>query len=128
MQQASPEITAALREREPIFHRPGFGQNPEEADAIMTEDYWEIGASGSRYERAFVLEVLRQRAAQPPDDVWSIEEFECREAGPGTYLVTYLLKQGARQPRITRRSTLWRQREGEWELLYHQGTMVAATV
>ena len=37
-------------------------------------------------------------------------------------MVTYLLRQGER---LSRRMSAWRRVEGEWRILYHQGTLVA---
>ena len=45
----------------------------------------------------------------------------CRQLGPDTYLLTYVLREGAR---ITRRATVWRRTETTWQVVYHQGTIV----
>lgn len=87
----------------------------------MGAGYWEVGASGTRYDRAAILDVLRQRAAQPADDPWEVLDFACWQLAEKTYLATYLLHQG---PRVTRRATVWQQTESGWKALYHQGTIV----
>jgi hypothetical protein len=46
-----------------------------------------------------------------------------RRLGPDTYLLTYTLDQAGRR---TRRSTIWRRSEDGWQILYHQGTIIAA--
>jgi hypothetical protein len=106
-----------LLRREPIFHRPQF-------PTIMSPDYWEVGASGRRYSRTFILETLSQN---PPIDAaepnWQLTDAALTQLGPETYLLTYTLAQNAR---ITRRSTLWRNTPEGWQILYHQGTPVSA--
>jgi hypothetical protein len=122
-----PEPSAVVREellaREPIFHRAEFGTSQADFAAMIVDDYWEIGASGRRYDRNFVLEVLEERHRQPHPDDWAIEDFAIRQLGPTVFLVTYNLWQG---PRRTRRATVWEKSTGNWRAVYHQGTIVEA--
>lgn len=91
----------------------------------MTEaDFWEIGASGRRYSREYILGVLQERYRNPGGhaDSWRTADFACRQLGPDVYLLTYTLWQGERQ---TRRATIWRRSAGGWKIAFHQGTVVA---
>jgi hypothetical protein len=115
-------ILEALRQREPLFHRPELGTN---FAAMITDDFWEIGASGNRYSRDYVLSVLGTRPPDPAESTWRTEGHHCRRLSAGsdsdTYLLTYTLHQGNR---ITRRTTIWRQSPSGWQALFHQGTIV----
>lgn len=51
-----------LAAREPLFRRPEFGTTRSDFAAMTAEDFWEVGASGRRYDREFVLDVLDERA------------------------------------------------------------------
>lgn len=115
-------VLEALRRREPIFHRPEFGCSRADCERMTAVDFWEIGASGNRYSRAHVLDVLEQRPPDPREHSWITRDFHCRRLGPDTYLLTYTLEQGER---LSRRSTIWRRRDDGWEILFHQGTLVA---
>jgi hypothetical protein len=116
------EIERELADREPIFHRPQYGTTRADFEAMTAEDFWEVGASGARYDRQQVLAVLDERAMRPGDDAhWTTEDFYCQEIAEGHYLLTYTLRQGAR---VTRRATLWRRRQSDWVIVYHQGTIV----
>lgn len=110
-----------LSSREPLFHRPEFGTDRSDFEAMITDDYWEVGASGKRYSRLFVLEVLEERHRHPRDDDWATQDIHCRRLGKSVYLLTYTLWQGQRQ---TRRSTIWENSTGAWRALFHQGTLV----
>lgn len=114
-------ILDELRQREPIFHRPEFGTTRRNFEAMTEADYWEVGASGRRYSRQYVLDVLEERFKHPTDDVWETSDFHCMEIATDNYLLTYTLKQGAR---ITRRATIWRRTAQAWKIVYHQGTVV----
>ena len=120
----SPEllpILAELQAREPIFHTPQFGSTRADYERLMDEAYWEVGASGRRYSREFILNLVTTRPPDPTESSWLTRDFQCREIAPENYLLTYTLQQGAR---ITRRSTLWRRVGSAWRILYHQGTLV----
>lgn len=112
-----------LRGMEPIFHTAAFGTTAEEFERRMDAEYWEVGASGRRYSRGFILKMLAER---PPVDVeaagWSFPDWAMRELGTGVNLLTYMLRQGER---VTRRATIWRRNAKGWQILYHQGTMVS---
>jgi len=117
--QTAPQLLPILddlRRREPIFHRHEF-------PTVMSPDYWEVGASGRCYTRALILETLAQH---PPVDAadanWQATGFAIQALAPDTYLLTYILNQN---PRLTRRSTIWRNTPEGWQILYHQGTITS---
>lgn len=116
-------VLKELQVMEPIFHTPAFGATLDEFAQRMAPDYWEIGASGARYDRAFILQHL---ASAPPVDAasvgWSTSEYVMRSLSLDTFLLTYRLQQG---DRVTLRSTLWRRTEQGWQILFHQGTVVS---
>ena len=119
----SPELVAVLEElklREPIFHHPEFGTTRQDYEAMTDPDFWEVGASGRRYSRKFVLDTLENHAPDPDESKWLAREFQCREIAADNYLITYTLHQGKR---VTRRATLWRRTASGWKVLYHQGTL-----
>ena len=110
-----------LAAREPVFHHPELGTSAEALDRQAAADFEEVGASGRRYGRAFVLATVHDRYAHDlPDDPWEADGFHCVGLGPQTYLLTYDLRQG---DRLTRRATIWRRTADDWEVVYHQGTL-----
>lgn len=116
------EVLAELSAREPIFHRPELGISRADFEQMTSEDFWEVGASGRRYSRQFVLDELEKRFAVPHNDIWETCDFHCRKLGPDAYLLTYTLLQD--HVRLTRRSTIWRRTDEGWKIVFHQGTVV----
>jgi hypothetical protein len=118
------QVFEELSRREPIFHTPDFGTTRIDFENAMAPEYWEVGASGRRYSREFILRTLE---VSPPVDAdaagWQCSEYGLRRLGPDTYLFTYTLRQGER---TTRRATIWQSTANGWNILYHQGTIVAA--
>jgi hypothetical protein len=115
-------ILEELKSREPIFHRPEFGTTRADFESMMHVDFCEIGASGRRYSREYVLSELVQRHKHPHPDAWETSEFHCRRLAPDVYLLTYTLIQN--KIRKTRRSTIWHRTEMGWKIMFHQGTIV----
>ncbi|WP_217317802.1 DUF4440 domain-containing protein [Rhodanobacter sp. C03] len=121
----APELLGVLeelRQREPIFHRPEFGNTRADFERMTEADFWEVGASGRRYSRQCVLDVLDARRDSSEPDVWETSGFHCRQLATDTYLLTYTLRQGLR---LTRRATIWRHAPDGWKIVFHQGTEVA---
>lgn len=114
-------ILEQLQRREPIFHHPELGTSRGDYENMTDPGFWEVGASGRRYSRDYILDVLEERAKKGIEDLWETRGFHCLEVAPGNYLLTYTLVQGAR---VTRRATLWRREKSGWKILYHQGTLV----
>ena len=115
-------ILEELRCREPVFHRPEFGTTRAEFAALTDESFWEIGASGKRYSREYVLDVLEERQREPQPDEWETSGFHCAEIAADNYLLTYTLRQPGR---LTRRTSIWRRTDAGWKIVFHQGTVVA---
>lgn len=117
-------IFEELRRREPIFHTVAFGTTLVDFESAMAPGYWEVGASGRRYSRDFILRTLKE---WPPVDAasagWQSFDYGLRRLSPDTYLFTYTLHQAER---VTRRATLWQTTGEGWRILYHQGTIVSA--
>jgi hypothetical protein len=117
-------IFEELRRREPIFHTAKFGATLVDFERATAPDYWEVGASGRRYSRDFILRTLQQ---SPPIDAasagWQSSDYGLRRLGADTFLFTYTLRQAER---LTRRATIWQTTAEGWRILYHQGTIVSA--
>ncbi len=117
-------ILDELRRREPIFHNPEFGSTTAEFERSTAPDYWEVGASGRRYSREFILRELTKSVpyVEAAAAGWETTDFGLRRLGPDTFLLTYTLDQAGRR---TRRSTIWQSSTDGWRILYHQGTIIA---
>jgi hypothetical protein len=120
-----PALAGVLKEltaREPIFHRAEFGTSRADFEQMTAECFWEVGASGRRYSREYVLDGLEKRHSKPHEDVWQTQDHHCRKLAEDTYLLTYTLIQD--RSRTTRRSTIWQMTPDGWKIVFHQGTIV----
>jgi hypothetical protein len=127
-----PELTLApglaplleeLRRLEDRYHAAFPDATLEDFDRLVAPEFWETGATGRLYSRAFARQVLAQRPERPEPASWHTDGHHLQAVGAGVWLLTYRLLQPGR---ATRRTTLWR-RDGErWQAVYHQGTVVSA--
>jgi hypothetical protein len=120
-----PSLAGVLDElvsREPIFHCPELGTTRAAFENMTAEDFWEVGASGRRYSRDFVLAELQKRCEVQTVDVWEAADFHCRRLAQDVYLLTYTLLQD--KTRKTRRVTVWQHTREGWKIVFHQGTIV----
>lgn len=125
--KTNPELLPVLeelRQREPIFHTERFGRSLADFERATAPDFWEVGASGRRYSRDFILKMRSKEELVDADKTgWKASGFGLRSLGPDCYLLTYTLDQAGR---LTRRATIWEKIAEGWRILYHQGTIVTA--
>lgn len=115
------DALAKLVALEPRYHAAAPDATPQWFDRLVAPDFWEIGASGRRYSRAFSRKVLIERERMPKPEDWDACNYHLDEPAPGFYLLTYTLQQPGR---ATLRSTLWRKDAEGFKALFHQGTPV----
>ena len=122
--RVDPELLPVLEElqrREPIFHAPDFGSTTEDFERAVAPEYWEVGATGRRYSREFILQTFQAIPPVGGAEEWETRDFGLLQLGADTYLLTYTLNQW---DRLTRRATIWHRAATGWRILYHQGTAV----
>lgn len=123
--QTADELSPILQELmqlEPLFHAACADASVPQFEQLVSPDFWEVGALGRRYSRAFALDVLSQRGRQPDPENYQADQFHVREAGLDHYLLTYRLHQPGR---VTLRLTVWHRSSQGWQAVYHQGTVVS---
>lgn len=124
-----PENLAAilleLRRLEPIFHNANFGTTTEDYERTLAPGFWEVGASGRRYSREFILKTYFKDFQPITEQTkrWTTTEFGIRQLAPDLYLLTYTLDQSGRQ---SRRATIWKNTVDGWRIVYHQGTILVS--
>src|SRR5450432_1355460 len=87
-------ILEELKKREPLFHHPEFGRTRRNFEEMTDPAFWEVGASGRRYSREFVLEEVGKRYEDPKyngihsesENDWETKDFHCFEIAVNNYL------------------------------------------
>lgn len=97
---------------------PDVRANRETLEALLAEEFHEIGQSGSHWTRAEIIEALSSRP-ESLDSRTLVEEKRADLLGPDLVLLTYHLTFNGRH---SRRSSIWRLVGDRVELVFHQGT------
>lgn len=118
---SSATVERLLEDLERLLLTPHARKSSRVSD-LLAEEFVEFGSSGSQYDKAQVV------AALQGEDAAEIvaSEFKVRLLAPNVALVTYRAKRGSESPVQTLRASIWRQREGQWQLVFHQGTVAGA--
>lgn len=94
----------------------------DELSALLAPDFLEIGSSGARYDRDFILDTLPVEPAAQRD----LREFEYRALADGLVQVFYRTRwcRAGEPDRHALRTSIWRRRDGHWQMVFHQGTPI----
>ena len=117
-----PSLSEQLLELEQKRLEPALRRTPEKLGPLLADNFVEFASSGRAYDKKQVLYQLRK---QLPGHL-TIEEFRAIEITPLVALVRYRARAESadRMPKYSLRSSIWMQRDGAWQMLFHQGTTV----
>ena len=82
---------------------------------LLAGDFVEVGASGRTWSKASILAALAEGGAREVE----ISDFVVEILAPSVALVTFASIAGGGR---AKRSSVWVERGGRWEMRYHQGT------
>jgi hypothetical protein len=101
------------------FLRPAARSSRKNLEELLTEDFFEVGASGGVYDRKSIVSAML--GEYPP--AWSIANFKVTPLSDDIVLVTYLATTSTGPSAV--RSSIWKRSDGRWRMAFHQGTKVA---
>lgn len=116
-----PRLSEHLRRLEEAMTKLEIRQSPNELSRLLADDFREFGSSGRTFDKRQIIEALKN---QPPVQLW-LDEFQVMQLAPDVALVTYrghCKFPGSDQVSHSLRSSIWRNRNGRWEVAFHQGT------
>jgi hypothetical protein len=93
--------------------------NPDRLRELLAPDFVEIGASGRRWDREEILELLGREDGSVGDIEMSAVQSRSLALG-----VVQVLWQSMVSGRHVRRTSIWCERAAGWQLVFHQGTPV----
>ncbi|WP_372628271.1 DUF4440 domain-containing protein [Arsukibacterium sp.] len=116
----SDTIKQQLIELEQLLVQPATRLSAELLNRYLTDDFYEIAATGRCFGKADVLERLPAEA--PP--VISQQDFDCRVLAEGLAQLTYraTIQRADCDPSCSVRSSIWRFDGEKWQMIFHQGT------
>lgn len=107
---------AALAGEQALLTRRVRSQR-ESLEALLSDAFHEFGISGREWDRADIIDAL---LLDPDVDDIEIVDARAEQVAPGLVLLRYV-SQVMGVPRA-QRTSLWREEDGVWRLLHHQGS------
>jgi hypothetical protein len=88
-------------------------------ETLLAPDFFEFGTSGRTWNRAQIIEALARDDAQSA----TASSFKAHQLADDVFLVTFkTTRPGPAKSTSSLRSSIWKKRDGNWQLLFHQGT------
>jgi len=113
------ELEAHLFSLEQALQQSSIRSDAAQLERLLADDFVEFGASGNVWgSKAEVIAGLQDEAFSAR----RMTEFAVKALSDGVALVTYRgYREGVGE---SLRSSVWRQQEGQWRMVFHQGTPV----
>lgn len=118
----SEELIRGLEER---LLDPAVRSSIIALEALLDDGFVEIGASGQMYTKAQVIAGL---ATQIDWQVPELSDVRIVPLAGGTAHITYRARRAMTDGSVrqTLRSSIWKQIDGRWKMVFHQGTPAKA--
>ena len=119
---AAPTINTELRHLEEELLQPEARRSTERLSALLADDFMEFGSSGRVYNKEQVIAAL---STETPTK-HTLTDFESKMLSDNVALVKYRAarrSKAAASPEQTLRSSIWRRSNGQWQMVFHQGTL-----
>lgn len=117
------KLSQTLLKLEQRLQSQATRRDAEEISQLLADDFIEFGASGGVWTKADVAEQLPLEAFTQR----TISEFTAKPLSEHTILVTYHCHSAANDQRCATkslRSSIWRRQGEQWQMVFHQGTLV----
>ena len=121
MEPSQQDLVCQLEER---LLQPEVRRSAQNVAELLADEFIEFGSSGHVFNKQEILEHLEHEASVER----SIADFRATLLAPGVILTTYRgikLDTKGVQATSSLRSSVWRLQEGQWKMVFHQGTLVA---
>jgi len=120
--EAENSQEALLRQLEERLLQPDVRRSATDVAELLADEFIEFGSSGRIFTKQQIIEILRQ---ETPTQL-TLKEFRATTLAQGVVLVTYrAIRHGVSEGQAVYllRSSIWKRREEQWQMIFHQGTL-----
>jgi hypothetical protein len=97
------------------LHTPAVRNSRDKLESLLSDDFMEIGSSGKTYDREQIINSLLKEV---PGEI-NAKDFELRKLSDELSQLIYR----SESTRRAIRSSIWKLEDGQWRMLFHQGTI-----
>ncbi len=119
--KSQSELSRQLLLLEEKLLQPDIRKSVKGLEAIIADDFIELGSSGRTYNKQQMIDVLPTL----PLVELNLTDFQVKPLSAGVVLTIYrAAKNSIKNDRTeySLRSSIWILQEGEWRIVFHQGT------
>ena len=123
--QLTRSLGEHIRQREERLLQSEARRSRQTLDGLLAAEFIEFASDGVAYNKVQVIDALGNEAPCQR----TLTDFQMVALAENVVFVTYrATRQNAASNEIVNslRSSIWTQRDGRWQLLFHQGTASAA--
>ena len=116
------DLLNLLVDLERVLHRKSTRRSKEKLNELLHDDFEEIGASGRTYNKDQIIEELLNEMPF----IINASDFELRIFSEDIAQLKYKTKSTARNNLMhtTLRSSIWKNEDSKWKMVFHQGTVI----
>ena len=116
-------LTNIIRELEVELLHPDVRKSTTRLNELLSEDFFEFGSTGKSYSKQDVIRLLKKAK----EAKFTISDFKIKVLSPDVVLATYSIEKEDLESSgksWSLRSSLWQNHNGNWQIIFHQGTPV----
>ena len=110
---------------EKLLQQPEIRHSPQKLAKLLADGFVEFGGSGRMCDKQQIIEELLN---EPPLRI-AMSGFRVTPLAADIVLATYeaaIRGQSKKSARRSLRSSIWKKKKGRWQMIFHQGTPIAA--
>lgn len=98
--------------------RPEVRTNPEKLNELLADEFFEYGSSGNIFSKNDCIDAVKIGGTFK----MTLHNFNMHTLADDVVLATFQINDETRN-RHTLRSSIWKYKNGRWQLFFHQGTI-----
>ncbi|MBB4231739.1 DUF4440 domain-containing protein [Rhizobium mongolense] len=121
------ELLSEIRLLEEALHRHEIRRSRTAVEELLSEDFVEFGSSGAIYRRNEIIDLLVQENDNADPGELLAYDYSLTTISSDAVLLTYRTRRAREDgsERHVLRSSIWKHSEIGWQMLFHQGTVIA---
>lgn len=117
------DLQKTIYDLETSLLKPEIRSSTEDLDLLLADDFMEFGSSGKVYDKKMILDRLPKDTEISPIQ-FIVSDFQIKELSENVVLATFKTNKISTDNSsvISLRASIWKKINGNWQMVYHQGT------
>jgi hypothetical protein len=120
------ELLNTLMALEKSLHSASVRRSKEKLNDLLHDEFEEIGASGSSYNKIQMIEALTRETHHRIEASGFELRMLSKDIAKLKYKTTTILANNTARTAV--RTSIWKHEQGQWKMIFHQGTVIPASI